>query len=447
VSRSGGLTIAERAVAMALERGASQAEALVMHSDSALTRFANNEIHQNVAEEDTVVNLRFVDGRRVGVTSANGTDDEALGRLCDAAAVIARLQPEDSGFTSLPAAAPTPLVTGAWSQVTADASPESRADAVAAIVSAASAAGVLAFGLCRTTSEEVSVVNSLGIAVTEPRSSAHLLTVTMGPDGGTGYAERNAVDFSRLDAEAVGREAARTARQMADPVELPPGDYPVVLEPYAVVDIVDMLGYLGFSALAVQEERSFFEAGRRIGSPLVSLADDASDTAGTPASFDYEGVPTRRVTLLEAGVCREVVHDAQTAARDGIVSTGHGLPAPNPWGPFPLHMVMAAGTTPRDALIEGLERGLLVTRFHYTNVVHPKQAVITGMTRDGLFLIEDGRISRPVRNLRFTQSYLEALAGVEAVSAERIAVEGFLGTAVVPALRIAGFSFTGATEH
>jgi predicted Zn-dependent protease len=110
-------------------------------------------------------------------------------------------------------------------------------------------------------------------------------------------------------------------------------------------------------------------------------------------------------------------------------------------------MVMAAGTTPRDALVEGLAQGLLVTRFHYTNVVHPKQAVVTGMTRDGLFLVEDGRISRPVRNLRFTQSYLEALASVEAVSTERIAVEGFLGTAVVPALRIAGFSFTGATEH
>jgi predicted Zn-dependent protease len=447
VSRAAGLAIAERAVAMALEGGASQAEALVMRTDSALTRFANNEIHQNVAEEDTVVNLRFVDGQRVGVTSGNGTDDEALARLCSAASAIARLQPEDSGFTSLPGPTPTPLVAGAWSEATANASPEARADAVAAIVAAAKAEGVLAFGLCRTASEEISVVNSLGIAVSEPRSSSQLLTVTMGPDGGTGYAERNAVDISRLDAAAVGREAARTARDMADPVELPPGDYPVVLEPYAVVDIVDMLGYLGFSALAVQEERSFFEPGRRIGSPLVTLVDDASDDAGTPASFDYEGVPTRRVTLLEAGVCREVVHDAQTAARAGVASTGHGLPAPNPWGPFPLHMVMAAGATPRDELVAGLERGLLVTRFHYTNVVHPKQAVITGMTRDGLFLVEDGRIRAPVRNLRFTQSYLDALDRVEAVSAERLAVEGFLGTAVVPALRIGSFSFTGATEH
>ena len=158
-------------------------------------------------------------------------------------------------------------------------------------------------------------------------------------------------------------------------------------------------------------------------------------------------MPTQRVVLLDGGVCGDVVHDAQTASRDGLESTGHGLPAPNPWGPFPVHMSIAPGETPREELIGGLERGLLVTRFHYTNVVHPKKVIITGMTRDGLFLVEDGRITAPVRNLRFTQSYLEALAAVEAVSQERRTLEGFLGTAVVPSLRIGSFSFTGTTEH
>jgi predicted Zn-dependent protease len=151
------------------------------------------------------------------------------------------------------------------------------------------------------------------------------------------------------------------------------------------------------------------------------------------------------VALLAAGVCRDIVHDTHTAARAGRESTGHGLPAPNPWGPFPLHMSMAAGTSSRDELIGGLERGLLVTRFHYTNVVHPKQVVVTGMTRDGLFLVEGGRISAPVRDMRFTQGYLEALAAVEAVGNERRALEGFLGTTLVPPLRIGSFSFTGTT--
>jgi PmbA protein len=441
------LGVAERTVAMALDAGASQAEALVVRSSSAVTRFANNEIHQNVAEDDASVNLRLLLGQRAGVASGNALDDAALRRLCDAAASAARVQPEDPELAPLPGPGTLAPVAGAWSRRTAEASPEQRADAVAAVVGAAEAEGVVAFGLCRTSAEEVSVANSLGIRVSEPRSTAQILAVMAGPGGGSGYAERVAVDVDALDPSEVGREAATRARESADPIELPPGEYPVVLLEYAVVDLVDMLGWLGFSALAVQEERSFFEPGRRIGSPLVTLSDDAADPAGTPASFDYEGVPKQRVPLIEAGVCHSVVHDAQTASREGRASTGHGLPAPNPWGPFPLNMVMGAGDTPRDELVGGLERGLLVTRFHYTNVVHPKQAIITGMTRDGVFLVEAGRVGRPVRDLRFTGSYLDALAGVEAVSRERRTLEGFLGTAVVPALRVTSFAFTGATER
>ena len=164
-------------------------------------------------------------------------------------------------------------------------------------------------------------------------------------------------------------------------------------------------------------------------------------------AFDYEGVAKQRVTLLERGICRGVVHDAQTAARDSVASTGHGLPAPNSYGPLPLNQVMSPGDTPRQDLIAGLDRGLLVTRFHYTNPVHPKLAVITGMTRDGTFLVEGGRIVGPVRNLRFTQSYLDAMAGVVAVARERKTLKGFLGGVVVPALRLEAWTFTGTTEH
>ncbi len=442
-----GVTIAERAVSMALDAGATQAEALVMSTRSALTRFANNEIHQNVAEDDTVVNVRFVDGQRVGVASGNDLGEAALRRLSQSAAQIARLQPERADFTSLPSPRPITPVDSAFAPVTAEADPELRADAAAAVIAAAAAEGTQAFGLCQTSSEVISVVNSLGVRVSEPRSSAQVLTVMTDPSGGSGYAEQVAVDIATIDASSIGREAAQRTSRMRDPVDLPAGDYAVVLDSYAVVDIADMLGYLGFSALAVQEERSFFEPGRRVASPLVTMVDDASDASGTPASFDYEGVPIEPVTLLDQGICREVVHDNQTASRDGRASTGHGLPAPNPWGPFPVHMNIVAGDTPRDELIGGMDRGLLVTRFWYTNVVHPKQVIITGMTRDGLFLVEDGQITAPVRNLRFTQSYLDALAGVEAVSIERRTLEGFLGTAVVPALRIGSFAFTGTTEH
>jgi len=292
----------------------------------------------------------------------------------------------------------------------------------------------------------MAVANSAGIQAAERRTSSQLLTVHMSPDGGTGYAEAVSMDATTIDAAAIGREAATKARAGDRAVTVEPGDYPVVLEEYAVVDITDMLGYLGFSALAVQEDRSFVEPGRRIGSDLVTIIDNGADPNGLPASFDYEGVTKEQVPLVEAGVCREVVFDSQTAARAGRTSTGHGLPAPNPWGPFPLHAVMSPGTTSREELVGGIDRGLLVTRFHYTNVVHPKLAMITGMTRDGTFLVEGGKIVGPVRNLRFTQSYLDALAGVSAVSSSRKAIKGFLGAAVVPALRIDAWTFTGVTE-
>lgn len=440
------LALAERLVAEATRAGATEAEALVVAEASALTRFANSEIHQNVAEENIRSSLRFVLGRRVGVAATGRTDREGLAALVERAASIARNAAELPDWGGLPEPEPITPLPGAFATATAEATPEGRADGVRAVIAAADADGVLAFGSFATGLEGVAVANSKGVRAAEARTAAHLLTVAIGPDGGSGYAEAAATSIETIDPGSIGREAAAKARAAANPVALDPGDYPVVLEEYAVVDLLDMLGYLGFSALAVQEGRSFFEPGRRVGSELVTIRDDATDPATLPASFDYEGVPKTPVTLVEAGVCQEVVYDAQTAARAGRRSTGHGLPAPNPWGPFPTNMLMEPGTATRDELLGGLDRGLLVTRFHYTNPVHPKLAIVTGMTRDGTFLVEGGRIVGPVRNLRYTQSYLDALAGIEAVGRERRTVRGFLGGVAVPAVRIAAWTFTGATE-
>ena len=441
------LELAERVLGHAMRAGASEAEALVLSEDAALTRFANSEIHQNVAETNVTINLRFVVGKRVGVASSGRTDEEGLLALADRAAAIARVVEELDDWAGLPEPTAVDDVVGASAAATAEASPELRADGARAVIGAADAEGVTAYGSFSTAVESTAIANSKGVRVGGSRTSAQLLTVSMGPNGGTGYAEQASVDATTIDAERIGREAAQKARATANAVAVDAGDYPVVLEEYAVVDVLDMLGYLGFSALAVQEGRSFFEQGKRVGSDLVSIVDDGHDPAGFPMAFDYEGVAKRRVTLLDQGVCREVVHDTQTAARDGVTSTGHGLPAPNPWGPFPINMLMTPGDATRDDLIGGLDRGLLVTRFHYTNPVHPKLAIITGMTRDGTFLVEDGRIVGPVRNLRFTQSYLTALDCTVAVASERKVLKGFLGGVVVPAIRLEGWTFTGTTEH
>ena len=441
------LAIAERAVALAEAAGGEEIEALVSADQAQLTRFANSEIHQNVAETNGSLNLRVAIGKRVGVASSNRLDDEGLRRLAETAVAIARNSAELDDWGGLPEPTPIHELPAGWSDATASATPEQRAAGVRAVIAAADDAGVRAFGSFSTSAEELAVANSHGIRAAQRRTSAQLLAVTMAGDGGSGYAEQASVDVTTIDAAAIGREAADKARATANPVAVDPGDWTVVLEEYAVVDLLSMLAYMGFSALAVQEERSFAEPGKVIGSELVTIVDDATEPGAMPMAFDYEGVAKQKVVLVERGVCRDVVYDAQTGARGGHPSTGHGLPAPNSYGPFPLNMVMSAGSTPRAELVGEMERGLLVTRFHYTNPVHPKLAIVTGMTRDGTFLVEGGKIVGPVRNLRFTQSYLAALAGTVAVGSERRTVRGDFGGVLVPAVRIDGWTFTGATEH
>ena len=441
------LEVARRAIRLAATAGATEAEALVSAERAQLTRFANSEIHQNVAETNGTLNLRVAIGKRIGVASSNRLDDEGLRGLAETATAIARNSAELEDWGGLPEPTPIPELPAGWSEPTAAATPELRAEGVRAVIAAADAAGVRGFGSFSTSAEELAVANSHGIAAAQRRTSAQLLTVMMATDGGSGYAEQASVDVTAIDAAAIGREAADKARATANPVAVDPGDWTVVLEEYAVVDLLSMLAYMGFSALAVQEERSFAEPGKVIGSELVTIVDDATEPGALPMAFDYEGVAKQKVVLVERGVCRDVVYDAQTGARGGHPSTGHGLPAPNSYGPFPLNMVMSAGTTARAALVGDMERGLLVTRFHYTNPVHPKLAIVTGMTRDGTFLVEDGAIVGPVRNLRFTQSYLAALAGTVAVGRERRTVRGDFGGVLVPAVRIDGWTFTGTTEH
>lgn len=439
------LALADRLLAAAATQGATQAEVLIGRTTAALTRFANSTIHQNVAESTLEASLRFVVGKRIGVASSNRLDAAGVAALAERAGRIARVQEELPDFVSLPEPGPIPSLRGAYSAHTARQTPERRAQAVHAVIGAADAAGVLAYGAYAVTVDHLVVANSLGIRAHQATTRAELSAVCMGPDDGTGFAQAVAVDASALDAEALGQEAAGRARRSARPVALPPGRYPVVLEPYAVTDLVDAIGSLGFSALAVEEGRSFYEPGKQVASQLVSVWDDAADPSGTPVAFDYEGVGKRRVDMLVRGRCGDLVYDDQTARRAGKHSTGHALPAPNPWGPFPENCFMAPGNATREQLIAGLDDGLIVTRFHYTNTVHPKLAIVTGMTRDGTFRVRRGEIVGPVQNLRFTQSYLDALAGVEAVGSERRLVTGMLGSMLVPALRLASFEFTGVT--
>jgi predicted Zn-dependent protease len=241
------------------------------------------------------------------------------------------------------------------------------------------------------------------------------------------------------------------ALRSSNPTDIVPGSYTVILEEDAVADMLFTLGYLGFGALAVQEGRSFM--GGRFGDQItgenISIWDDGHDPRGLMLPFDFEGVPKQRVVLINRGIAEGVVYDSFTASREeGKVSTGHSLPAPNTFGPYPMHLFMAPGQSTKEDMLASTERGIWVTRFHYTNPVHPIKTVLTGMTRDGTFLIEEGRITRPLTNLRFNQSILEAFGQAEMLGSELKLVKSDWGStaACVPAAKLHSFRFTGGTE-
>jgi PmbA protein len=221
-----------------------------------------------------------------------------------------------------------------------------------------------------------------------------------------------------------------------------------------VSELLSFLGYLGFHALAVQEGRSFFcnEFGKKIVDEKVTIYDDGLDPGGLQVPFDFEGIPKQKVTFFEEGVARGVTYDSFTAGREGKSSTGHGLIAPNTEGPIPINLFMKAGASSLEEMIKSVRKGIYVTRFHYTNVVEPMKAILTGMTRDGTFLIEEGEVKSSIKNLRFTESILRALSRVSAISRDRrICSEGtvysrrFITGTVAPAIKVDGFNFSGVS--
>ena len=429
---------------------AEQTEALYLAQGAALTRFATNRIHQNVREHDATLQVRVIDHDRIGVASTNRLDEGGIRDVVERAIAIAERSAPN------PRAAVMPEPDGrehdpelGYVAATADASAERRAEGARAVIASGEAKGLQSAGSFSTSVMTVAVANSHGIRARHTSSRAALLTVMMdgfGSGAASGYAHAGATDVGDIDAETLGIEAADKGDAMRGAAELEPGEYEVVLEEYAVAGLLEYLTYIGFSGLAHEEGRSFMELGQRLMAESVSIWDDGTDPSGMPSVIDFEGVARHRVDLIEGGVARAVVHDAATGARSGTGSTGHGLPAPNLLGPMPLNVFMAPGATPRDELIAGVERGVWVTRFHYINPVHPKKAILTGMTKDGTFLIENGRMTRPLMNFRFTQAIPEAFSDVRAMSDSTKLLPGeFVGAYRVPAMHLGSFNFTGVT--
>jgi predicted Zn-dependent protease len=439
----------ERVARAALELpGVDGVEVLFMHEWGGLTRFASSRIHQSTWREDTALRVRVVRGGRIGVAASNAFSPEGARAAAESAREMASVVSPDPLFPGLAPPAPVPEHDG-FDEAVAAASPELRARGVADLV-AQVPSGCSAAGAFETIAVEVGVANTEGQVCWAPTTQASLTTVVTGPDGGSGFAEVFGRRLDAVDPAAVGRRAADKAVRSASPRAVEPGEYEVVLEPSAVSTLVGFLAYIGFGGRALTEGRSCLSGkeGQRVADPRITIYDDAlsPETIGLP--FDFEGTPRRRVDLIREGVFLDGVYDRRTAKQAGKETTGHALPPPNPEGPFPLNLFMAPGEAGLEDMVAATSRGLLVTRFHYSNIVNPVESSITGMTRDGTWLIEDGEVRHPVVNLRFTQSILEALSEVSMVGRDtELASEFFFSASRVPALKIDRFRFTSRSDH
>ncbi|HEY1634506.1 MAG TPA: metallopeptidase TldD-related protein [Acidimicrobiales bacterium] len=444
------LAVCDRALEIVGPSGA--AEVRVSTGRRSLTRFANSLIHQNVAEEKCSVTLTLIADGRLARASTNRVDDDALRALVERTREAARLRPPDPDWPGLAPRAPVAPVDH-YDRATDEASPRQRAEVVAAFLAAG--AGMSGAGYCQTTSEVTGFANTDGQRLAGRSTQATIDGILrLGSADGSGA--QTAVDLASLDGAGAGEAAASRAALGAEAIELPPGRYEVILEPACVADICQFLVGYGFNAKMHADGRSFVHVGEAQFDAAVSLWDDATDDRAVGLGFDAEGTPKRRMPMVEAGVSVGLVHDRRTAAKAGTTSTGHAIGGGERFGAYPTNLFLGAagdagsGGAPasrgsRDEVVGAVTRGLLVTDFWYTRILDPKTQVVTGLTRNGLFLVEDGQVTRGVRNLRFTQSYAGAVAPghIKAIAPDARLVNS---SAFVPSLHLASWNFTGGAR-
>ena len=432
--------------------GNDPAEVVIIHTDHALTRFANNTIHQNVSELNNTVYLRLLHGKRKGMASSNRLDDSALDKLVARARANAGASPEDPDFPGFAEKSSYESAL-AYDQPTASYSPEARAEQVSVLCRLAKEKSLNASGAFSSGVNAFCVANSHDLFAFHRVSEADFQTVVMSGDS-SGRAQASSWKVADLDPESIGREAIIKAELGRNPRDVEPGNYPVVLDPYVTEDLLDMLNLYGMGGQAVLDGRSWMNdrIGKQVMSSAVNIWDDGHDPNGMPMPFDTEGVPKQRVEIVSRGVVKSPVHDRSTAAKAGVESTGHAVPPYFPSfmqtiGPSGLNLFMEPGETSLEEMISSTKKGLYITRFWYTRLVHPRDCIVTGMTRDGVYMVEQGEIAYPVKNLRFTQSYVDVLANVESIGKDHRLLKSEYGSYAknVPAIKLSGFNFTGVT--
>ena len=443
-------TILKRLTDAASGGAGRQVELVCLENRTALSRFAENVIHQNIEQADHRIMARVSLGDRVGLAVGNDIEPAAIKSAIESATEIAENRnpdPDFPGFIASPTATSTP---GAFINRTADFSPAQRAAAIKTAVEACSRAGLSASGLFKTETKATTVINSWGTAQYFAETVAEFsLTASDDAASSSGWTAGYHHDAGELNLAKLIATAVTKAITSRNPQPWPPGDYTVILEPAAVGQLLLFLGFLGFGGSSFAAGRSFMarKIGEQITGDNITITEDpfAPEMAGMP--FDYEGVPKKRVVLIENGIAKGVVFDRRNAKKAGMESTGHALPPDNSFGPYPKNTAISPGNVPFEELISSTDEGILITHFWYLNYLNPRRVQMTGTTLDGTFLIKDGKIDRPITNMRATPALLEMFANVEAIARERVVYPQFNSLMLVPGMKVKGFPLSEDTEE
>jgi len=441
---------------------ADEVEALFYGGKSALSRFANNVIHQNVAEENYSVSVRTVFAGRTARATTNKLDDESLKRVVQASESLAKVQHPDPDLLPMPVAGESPATTRAnpsrhFGQ-TAALTPDLRAEGVKKIVSVATQHKLTTAGIFSASESVEGVFNSRGLAAWHTQTSSEI-SITMLAGNSSGWQKANSPDVSRLDPALLADIAARKAIESAGPREIPPGKYTVILEPAAVLDMVGFM-FFDFGGLSILDQRSFLNnrVGTQIFGANIDLWDDVAHPLQSGAPFDGEGASRQPVHLVENGVVTRLVYARATAEKmkqseykdkvGPVAATGHGFPLPNEMGEAPMNIVFGTPADPKTVhqMIASTERGVLVTRLWYIREVDPYEKILTGMTRDGTFYVEDGKVRHGTLNFRFNESLIHMLSNVEAMGTPVRASGEESFDMVAPPMKVRDFNFTEVTK-
>lgn len=424
---------------------ADQTELVCESEEFYLTRFAENTINGNIGRSDHTVWCRAIIGKKIGIAKTNILSQESIEKLIDTAVEICSEQQEDPKFQSLVKSASAGESHGFFPS-TANYSAHQRAAAIQTIIDIAQQSDLDTSGMFQTSQTMLTVANSLGTRNQGKATEARLSITLSGDTDRAGFAQAYSRDVGTIDFVDIANRAINKAARTKPPVSLDPGQYTVILDPEAAADFLLFLGFLGFGGKGMVSHRSFMadKIGEKIMSDNVTIVEAPENPVMSYIPFDYEGVPRQRVVIVENGIARGVVYDSYYAAQAGTESTGNALAPDNSFGPYPKAMVMNPGEQSLDDIIKSTARAIHITHFWYLNFVNPMRTLVTGTTRDGTFLIEDGRVVSPVTDMRIMQSMLESYGNVEAVSSDRRLVYKYGVLMYVPAMRISNFNFVSS---